>query len=438
MMKTFSCISGTKTAWPWKSGIIATVTKSIPNLFQTQLGKKNIAIISTMPLSILFAENFVRPRIIEKRELFYLKDLLAMFIKYVKQVENVDASSYQTNRLKKRLTNVFPMLRFHTSSHVTKSQIVYVEDLTAGEVIDCKMDVATASMDETDASESEDERFAVRSNILSPLYNIAMYLKEVIKNAKGIDEGVWPPVSANLTTQAACSSVATELFNFIAWITGCSSDPELEKKVEILGEMEPKVLALAQDLIHISSKGKTQTHKSLTLGMAVRQMTRSKKLIDILNGFGHCVSSTTVINHETALAIVNSKDSVEFPVGVIPKRFTTFVYDNADFNEDTLSGKGTTHVANSICIQRSDHYDTTAIDTPTISKKIRRLDAPSDCLEEFHLGKRRVSQVKAHCDTVQIESGISESADRARELDFFYIICKIIVGGHNVTFSNWI
>ena len=45
--------------------------------------------------------------------------------------------------------------------------------------------------------------------------------------------------------------------------------------------------------------------------------------------------------------------------------------------------------------------------------------------------------MKAHCDTVQIESGISESADRARELDFFYIICKIIVGGHNVTFSNW-
>ena len=215
-------------------------TKFIPNAAREKEYSDNLYDTSFD----FFAENFVRPRIIEKRELFYLKDLLAMFIKYVKQVENVDASPYQTNRLKKRLTNVFPMLRFHTSSHVTKSQIVYVEDLTAGEVIDCKMDVAKASMGETDASESEDERFAVRGNILSSLYNITMYLKEVIKNAKGIDEGVWPPVSANLTTQAACSSVPTELFNFIAWITGCSSDPELEKKVEILGEMEPRKFLL--------------------------------------------------------------------------------------------------------------------------------------------------------------------------------------------------
>lgn len=324
------------------------------------------------------------------------------------------------------------------SSYVTKSQIVYVEELTAGEVLDYKMEVTSASMEDTDDNDSEeDEHLAVRGNILSPLYNIAMYLKEIIKNAKGIGEGVWPPVSTDLTTQGALNSVPTELFNFITWITGCSSEPELEKKVEIPDEMKSKVLALAQDLIYISSKGKTQTHKSLTLGMAVRQLTRSKKLIDILSGFGHCVSSTTVINHETALAIVNSKDTVDLPVGVIPDRFTTFVYDNADFNEETLSGKGSTHVANGICIQRTNQYDTTAAAARNISKKIRRLDAPSNCLEEFHLGKRGVPQVKEHCDTIQIESGISESEGRARKLDFCYIICKIITDGHNTTLSSW-
>ena len=37
-----------------------------------------------------------------------------------------------------------------------------------------------------------------------------------------------------------------------------------------------------------------------------------------------------------------------------PEAFTTIVWDNNDFSEETLSGKGTTNVANGIIIQNED------------------------------------------------------------------------------------
>ena len=63
---------------------------------------------------------------------------------------------------------------------------------------------------------------------------------------------------------------------------------------------------LCQDLIYAESKGKKQTHKAIALGMAVRQVTGSTKMINVLHGLGHSVSSSTVCKHDSALASVIS------------------------------------------------------------------------------------------------------------------------------------
>jgi hypothetical protein len=56
-----------------------------------------------------------------------------------------------------------------------------------------------------------------------------------------------------------------------------------------------KVLSLAQERIYVSSNGRKQTPKSLSLGMAVRQITGSYALTKILNGFGNSVSHPAVL-----------------------------------------------------------------------------------------------------------------------------------------------
>ena len=99
--------------------------------------------------------------------------------------------------------------------------------------------------------------------------------------------------------------------------------------------------------------------------MATRHITGSVKLVKILHGLGHCVSPATVYKHDSALGLScdSSNQDVIIPRNIIPGSFSTIVWDNNDFNEETVSGKETTHVANGIILQKKSN------DTPLLLKK---------------------------------------------------------------------
>ena len=65
---------------------------------------------------------------------FYIKKLKKEFLKTVKRVQNEDAASYRTFRLKERLRKKFPQLVFDRPKVRTKSDIVYSECLSKGSV----------------------------------------------------------------------------------------------------------------------------------------------------------------------------------------------------------------------------------------------------------------------------------------------------------------
>ena len=141
---------------------------------------------------------------------------------------------------------------------------------------------------------------------------------------------------------------------------GFSVEPVEESKVSISHSETCKVISIAQDLVYIASKGKKFTHKSLALAMATRHITGSVKLVKILHGLGHCVSPATVYKHDSALALScnNTDQNLIIPRNINPGSFSTIIWDNNDFNE-TVSGKGTTHVANGIIVQKNPmthHY----------------------------------------------------------------------------------
>ena len=86
--------------------------------------------------------------------------------------------------------------------------------------------------------------------------------------------------------------------------------------------------------------------------MALRQLTGSSSVIcALLNGLGHCISHSFVLNHETALAQLNISRDSAIPPGFISNTPTILVWDNDDFSEETRSGKGTTHITGGIIIQ---------------------------------------------------------------------------------------
>ena len=69
-----------------------------------------------------------------------------------------------------------------------------------------------------------EQQFILRNDIFSPLLDIAMPMKQNIKDAPGIGSQ-WPTISAYLTLEAAFQSIPVELYNFLGWLIGCSTEP---------------------------------------------------------------------------------------------------------------------------------------------------------------------------------------------------------------------
>ena len=112
----------------------------------------------------------------------------------------------------------------------------------------------------------------------------------------------WPPTSADLSNEDILRFIPIKLFNFFSWCLRFSDEPELETHVQLNKSQTRKVFSICQDMLYIFSSGKLQTLKSLALGMAVRQLTRSSQLTHILNGFGHCAGLGAILTYETELA----------------------------------------------------------------------------------------------------------------------------------------
>ena len=64
-------------------------------------------------------------------------------------------------------------------------------------------------------------------------------------------------------------------------------------------------MAIAQDLLFVASSGQNATSKSISRAMAMRQLTGSSTVLNLLNHFGHCMSHDYVLRNEIALAQIN-------------------------------------------------------------------------------------------------------------------------------------
>ena len=145
--------------------------------------------------------------------------------------------------------------------------------------------------------------------------------------------------------------------------------------------------------------------KHTSLSMAMRHLSGSSQLIGLLNGFGYCVSHTNVLEHDTALGLQEiEKGSSKLPSSLEKSSYTTLVWDNNDFGERTLSGKGTTHNTNGIAVQHAHLAAVIPQALPAQSMKKTRqrsLPAPATILVRF-TGQRK-SSPEAFDDSVALE-----------------------------------
>ena len=115
----------------------------------------------------------------------------------------------------------------------------------------------------------------------------------------------WPPLALDPTMDNIKKVVPCGIFNTMAWICGLSTEPTLDSYVDIDGKESAKLMSISQDLVGLASAQRNLTPKSIALAMALRQLTGSASVKSLVSGFGHCMSHSFVLAHETALAQLN-------------------------------------------------------------------------------------------------------------------------------------
>lgn len=243
-------------------------------------------------------------------------------------------------------------------------------------------------------------------------------------------EILWPPLSCDLNISEANKVVPVELYNLIAWIVGASDDPVLADRVKVENDTNTRILSICQDIAYLASSGRRPTPKSLALGLTVRHLTGSSQLLNIISRFGHCISPSSAVGYETALAQYQLAATSEIPKGMVKKSPTVLVWDNIDFGEETLSGKGTTHHTNEIMVQ-GRVQSTENPRTVVIKKGARTLKPLTSVLEHYYQTKRQGPQ-DLHQDTPLLDMEFSQVLNVATKIEFIYIVLKY-AAHHNLS-----
>ena len=104
---------------------------------------------------------------------------------------------------------------------------------------------------------------------------------------------------------------------------------------------------------------------------------------------------------------------------------TVLIFVNQDYSEETKSGKGQTHVAASIAIQRYGTQPNIKKPKKLISKRIRILSSEEEELPDFHLGSKKSVKLSHLLEFVSTDvNEHSRIQTNPRRLDFIYALCK--------------
>jgi hypothetical protein len=344
--------------------------------------------------------------------------------------------------LKERLIERFPQLVFHTPYERNRSEIVYAQTICQGVVAEHYLDEESQTSQSEMESEDEvldDMLLKNHENVatLKEVYNVACTLRNTLRSSTQTWYENWPPLSSDITGESVRKLVTPLLFNFVAWLLGFSEDPEASEYIEVNEKQAVKIFSICQDLINVSSKGKIQTPKSLALAMTVRQITGCSSLINILNGLGHCISLSSTMAYDSALAQLTINTSNVIPRNFVAEEYVNLVYDNIDFGEEIAKQ---THVTNGIIIQKMTVKIDNGLPHSTVIKKSQRtVEVPNCAIAEYSLGTKKMPTFhEIHQDAQPMSIALRDGAGRtAYKLDLAYVLSKMVCATDETPLPGW-
>lgn len=158
--------------------------------------------------------------------------------------------------------------------------------------------------------------------------------KYIRKKPKRLPENL----TADFLIKGECD-VPQELISFYSKIISTKYPSKISRNVAKTAK------SLSEDLIYAVTNGNIKTSKHITLGMAMKNLTKSKKIVNILNKYGHCCSYSTLEGLEMEATFAATRRSALCPEDIIPSSnlCTGLAFNNFDRFVDTSTGKDTLH-----------------------------------------------------------------------------------------------
>ena len=376
-----------------------------------------------------------------------LSQLRAKYNGFLHEELGGEAEACRGDVLKARLREHFgDKLSFHRPHRRNQAQFVFSSNVNPGPLIEQCMKMT--AREEERLSEGEDlsvedmldtstisEDVFLDLDAAQTVYCAASILRQKLMDVK--NSMPYPPTPNDLSEENI--PIPAAVYNFLLWLfSGISPKHDGgidEINLNVRGqpsspEVHRKVLSIGQDLVYCVSHGRVKTPKHVALSVAVKQMTGSSKVVDLLNHFGHGVSGSQLSEIDTAMAervIEEQQGQPGFlPSNITAPTFVTLCWDNNDLREDSLSGK-TTHCTNGIVIQRKVQScalpPSMRAESRTPRRRKRSLDSPLQVIVEYNAGKREGPRA------ITLPAGSVELASSTRgigETDFMWLLARLL------------
>lgn len=146
-------------------------------------------------------------------------------------------------------------------------------------------------------------------------------------------------IKTNNLITGECKTPETLVHFYINLISGQNYRRRQNKKTARLAK------SFSDDLIYAVHKGTIKLSKHICLGMTLKSLTNSHKVVNILNRYGHCCSYSTLKGLETEATFTSCELSEICPEGIVrtPDLYTGVAFDNYDRFVETTTGKDTLH-----------------------------------------------------------------------------------------------
>ena len=255
--------------------------------------------------------------------------LTSLYSKYVSYCEDVDDEPFTTpqylmNCLLKRFGN---KLKIHSPKGKKSGVILYSAALTA-EAIRGAYDFM-----------STEEGFLTRA---------ALFLRKKLKGVGKVDVSEYPSAEEVAREDASSPKIVKTFFEVLY---GGPNPEKYSVKVDRHAE------STSQDVLFLVSGGHIKPEKHIPLGIAIKSISRSQKLIDILNRFGHCINYHCIEELETDIAPAIERRGEACSDGTVKSLPMGVAFNNYDELSNTLSVANTLHNTMGILYQNEPKGD---------------------------------------------------------------------------------